>query len=125
MIFAQKLSFLWLLSFVISRLHEILRKDKSSDRDRDLVAHLRQEVNTRTHELSNLKSELQSSNSKNERLTIELETLRSGQKQSQFKRHDLERISSINQDLSNEMENIKKNVMLISDEWNFSHCCLN
>lgn len=110
---------------MISRLHEILRKDKSSDRDRDLVAHLRQEVNTRTHELSNLKSELQSSNSKNERLTIELETLRSGQKQSQFKRHDLERISSINQDLSNEMENIKKNVMLISDEWNFSHCCLN
>ena len=93
-----------------SRIHETYRKEKVNERDYDRVSHFKHEINARENELNQMKRELQNSHQKTERLTIELEKLRSTHKSPEGNKIDLERIAVINQGLSNEMETMKRNV---------------
>ena len=99
-----------LLMLYDSRMHEIMRRERGEERDRELLSHLRHEVTAKTHDLHTTRGELQSSHHKNERLSMELETMKSNRKLTSAQKLELERLDSINSSLVREMENIKKNV---------------
>lgn len=96
------------------QLSELLRKERQSDREKELVSHLRQEMSVKTNEINNLKQELQKYVHSNEKLNIELETLRANNKYTTDQIKEMDRLNNINKALSLELESIRKNVRLLS-----------